>query len=183
MAVRAQRRAARICGAAIGLAALAAVVADNLPESRPPRLGAAVSVQVAAGGAIEARVPGGGPALAASSLRPGDPPLRGRAVLRNVGRAAMRVTLRPQAPLGARRGIPPAWRALALEAGPGGALARGTLADLHSSGRTPSSNRPGLVVPAGGRLSVPLRLWLAADRGSLAGERLSLVLVPVREEA
>lgn len=182
MSVRTQRRAVRLFGIAAGLAALTAVIVANRPEIQPPKLGAAISVQVASGGAIELLTPGDGFALAAASMRPGDAPLRGTVIMRNRSRVPFRVALRPEPPPEARRA--PQWEVVQLEAGRRGEFASGTVAKQRSGPQIFASPTRGVVIPGGGRISIPLRLSLRATapgEEALAGERLRLVLVPVRK--
>lgn len=167
--------ALRLVGSALGLGAVAALLITGRPESEPPRLGATVAVRAASGGAIEARVPGGGPALATDSLRPGAAPLKGRLVLINHGSRPIRVQLSATTPAGSL--IDPAVAAaLVLRAGPEGELGPGSLV-----GDLPSP--VGVVIPGGARRQVPLALELdpEAPAGALAGEHLALILVPLRQ--
>ena len=173
----AQIRAAKAFGAGAGLMVVAATLLAYRPEVQPPQLGASVSVRVASGGAVELSVPGGGPALSSASLRPGDPALHGRIVFRNRAADPLRVHLRPEPPEG---GEPTgAWQAVRLRSGRRGLLAAGSVAEQHGAAAA-----SGLVIPAGGRLGAGLRLEIPDDEGAaaqVAGENLSLVLVPARE--
>lgn len=167
---------ARLIGSVLGAGAVIALVAGGRPQIEPPRLGAMVSIGVASAGAIEVVVPGGGPALAASTLRPGDPPIRGQLVLANRATRPIRVHL----DLATRSGGRPdraLSRYLALRAGANGEFAGG------GPSRGAARRSVGAVIPAGATRRVPLTLALRADAGpdSLAGERISLILVPRRE--
>lgn len=179
------KRPARLLGAMAGIAVVATAVVANRPEALPPRLGAMVSLEAASGGAIELAVPGGGPVLAAASLRPGDPPLQGRVIVTNRSPVPFRVRLRPllKGGPGAERDNRP-WRALRLTGDRAGVTAAGTVAEQIARGREPLAPGTGIVIPGRGRLALPLRLWApahSAGREVLAGAELRLVLVPVRE--
>lgn len=160
--------AGRLVGVVVGAGAVIALLIEGRPESLAPQLGAAISVQVASGGAIEAVVPGGGPALAAASLRPGDPPVSGRVKLINRGPKAIRVSLVPAAPGGGR--LDPAFAAaLRLRVGSGRESRSGAI----------DAGAATVDVPGHGRRQIRLALWVDrafADRDSLAGERISLTL-------
>lgn len=167
---------ARLIGAGAGILAVAAMVAANRPEAVPARLGASVVVDAAPAGAIQTQVPGGGPLIAASSLRPGERPLSGHLLLRNRADRPLRVYLRPQ--IAESAGADAIWRAVDLGSNRPGLLAPGSVAD-QVGGRA-----AGIVIPArGGRKA---QVWLSLRAGDAAAalapaEYLRLVLTPVRE--
>lgn len=169
---------ARTIGAAVGMLAVAALVVANRPQVVPARLGASVVVDAAPAGAIRPRVAGGGPLLAAASLRPGGPALRGRLILHNRAGRSLRVYLRPLITESA--GADAIWRAVRLESDRPGLLAPGSVAD-QVGGRA-----EGLRIPARGRRAAELSLSLRPDDAAARlapGEHLRLTLSPVREVA
>ncbi len=86
-------RAARLTGAGLGLLALLLVLASARPETKPPDLGARLSLGIQASGIVQVDPQDPAPALSTSRLLAGEAPAQGRAVVRNIGEYPVAIRL------------------------------------------------------------------------------------------